>query len=139
MKKKIKDCSVLELRQFCNEEGCSECHFLIKRNNDFSCSMHSLCSVNDSVLEQEIEIPDEHVEISDKLEEELISKSELLAKLEELEENTRNISRTIKPNTPAKYNYHGRLKMIDIIITGILEDWGEEPESAIPDDYFRPM
>ena len=70
MKKKIKDCSVLELRKFCNEEGCIECHFLIKRNNNFSCSMHSLCSVNDSVLEQEIEIPDEPVGNSDQLEEE---------------------------------------------------------------------
>ena len=69
MKKKIKDCSVLELRQFCNEESCSECHFLVKRNNDFSCSMHSLCSVNDSVLEQEIEIPDELFGNSEQLEE----------------------------------------------------------------------
>lgn len=60
MKKKIKDCSVLELRKFCNERNCSRCYFLIKRNNDiYSCSMHSLCSVNDSVLEREIEIPEE--------------------------------------------------------------------------------
>lgn len=60
MKKKIKDCSVLELRQFCNEINCLKCHFLTKRNNDnYACSMHSLCSVNDSVLEQEIEILDE--------------------------------------------------------------------------------
>lgn len=63
MKKKIKDCSVLELRQFCDEINCLKCHFLIKRNNYIhGCSMHSLCSVKDSVLEQEIEIPEEEEE-----------------------------------------------------------------------------
>lgn len=131
MKKKIKDCSIFELIKFCKERNvtdCGNCPFFIEKDiNIVYCSMYSPSSVNDSVLEQEIEITDN----------EMISKSELLAKLEELKENTRNISRTIRPNTPAMYNYDGRMKMIDIIITGILEGWGEEPE--IPADYFRPM
>lgn len=134
-KKKIKDCSIFELIKFCKERNvtdCGDCPFFIEKDINITyCSMYSPSSINDSILEQEIDIPNN----------EMISKSELLAKLEELEENTRNISRTIKPNTPAKHNYHGRMKMIDIIITGILEDWREEPEPEpeIPPSYFRPM
>lgn len=72
--------------------------------------------------------------------EKLISKSELLEKLEELKDRTRDSSRATTPNTPAMYNYDGRMTMLDIII-GLIEDWGEEeePEKDIPADYFRPM
>lgn len=70
--------------------------------------------------------------------EELISKSELLEKLEELEDSTRDSSRATAPNSPAMYNYDGRMTMLDIIIE-LIKDWGEEPEKDIPADYFRPM
>lgn len=70
----------------------------------------------------------------------LIRESELLEKLEELKDSTRDSSRATTPNTPAMYNYDGRMTMLDIIIE-LIEDWGEEsdPKQDIPADYFRPM
>lgn len=75
-----------------------------------------------------------------KIEEELISKSELLAELEKIEDSTRQSRRATRPNSHAMFNYNGRMTMLDIII-GLVEDWGKEkePEPDIPADYFRPM
>ena len=72
--------------------------------------------------------------------EELISKSELLAELEKVEDSVRQSRRATTPNSPAMYNYDGRITMLDIII-GLVEDWGKEkePDPDIPADYFRPM
>ena len=128
MKKKVKDLTVAQLYKQCKEkESCRTCpfahfHFCI-------CKLNTPYDLEEETLEQEIEIPNK-----------MINKAELLAKLEQIEENTRNISRTTTPNTPTMFNYHGRMTMIDII-TGIIEDWGEEPEKEedIPADYFRPM
>ena len=63
MKKKIKDCSVLELRKFCNERNCTDggdCPFVVDRKMGLIyCAIQSPCCTNDSVLDEEIEIPEE--------------------------------------------------------------------------------
>lgn len=72
--------------------------------------------------------------------EKLIRKSELLAELEKVEDSVRQSRRATTPNSPAMYNYDGRMTMLGIIIR-FVEDWGKEkePEPDISDDYFRPM
>ena len=67
MKKKIRDLTVSQLYEYCKEqESCNDCLF----GHFCFCMVNTPYTLEEEALEQEIEIPDEPVEISDKLEEE---------------------------------------------------------------------
>lgn len=62
MKKKVKDCTVAEIRRFCERHICDKCP-LFKRDLEFKeyrfCLLYIPDRVPNWMLEEEIEIPEE--------------------------------------------------------------------------------
>ena len=66
MKKKIKDLTVAQLLEYCeNQEPCDACPF----SHGYLCKLNTPYDLEEETLEQEVEIPNEPVKISDQLEE----------------------------------------------------------------------
>lgn len=69
-KKKIKDLTIAEIKRICdNTHGCSSCS-LFNTGTNIACLMDIPIFIPSTYLEREVEIPDESVGNSDKLEKE---------------------------------------------------------------------
>ena len=70
MKKKINDLTISEIKRICdNTHGCSSCS-LFNTGTNIACLMDIPIALPSAYLEREVEIPNEPVRNSDKLEEE---------------------------------------------------------------------
>lgn len=72
MKKKIKDCTIEEFLRYCNDKNCTFCDgcplHQLNEYYDIDCLVYPPCELKLKILNEEIEILDEPVGNSDKLE-----------------------------------------------------------------------